>query len=104
MPTTEEWQNIAAEQIAVSDAIPAACEILAVCASTRDCGFLGIAEALGYYDEPEGELARDLARRAWDIAANRLGWQAFAADWDVYWMICAEAEALLQTGEYVLYE
>lgn len=101
MPTTEEWQNAAAEQITVMDAIPIACEILSACACTREDGFLGIAKELGYVDNT---LACDLAFRAWTIAAKKKGWVPMNPVWDLYYEICAEAEALLQTGEYVLYE
>jgi hypothetical protein len=101
MPTTEEWQQVAAQQIVVLDAVPIACEILSACACTREDGFLGVADALDYLDNT---TACDLAWKAWNIAAKKKGWNPTEPVWDLYYEICAEAEALLQTGEYVLYE
>lgn len=99
-PETQDWQAIAEHQIAVSIALPIACEILSATACMRTKGFIGIADDLGYGTE---SLAVELAYQAWNIASRALKWVPGVHDWDLYFEVCAEAESLLQTGEYFLY-
>lgn len=86
-----DWFVVAEREVAR----PVACEILSATACQRDALMLGVADDLGHNTEG---VAAELALAAWGHCAEKLGWVFGKFNADLYYLICLEAESLLQCG------